>query len=86
MNLKDKMEVITGIPSSNQRIFHLESESHDAAVLAQLSDNSKTLSEYGLRDWQVLKVGHLREESFITMTDWTTRSKIPTLQHHLPGS
>lgn len=80
------MEVITGIPSSNQRIFHLESESHDAAVLAQLSDNSKTLSEYGLRDWQVLKVSDLREERFITMADWITRSKIPTPQHHLPGS
>lgn len=55
-SFKDKLEVITGIPSSNQRILLLESEgSHN--VLAQLSDNSKELSEYGLRDWQVLKVG-----------------------------
>ncbi|KAF9454449.1 hypothetical protein P691DRAFT_808593 [Macrolepiota fuliginosa MF-IS2] len=53
--LKDKLEVITGIPSSNQRISLLESEGNQNA-LAQLSENSRELSEYGLRDWQVLKV------------------------------
>ncbi|KAJ3572690.1 hypothetical protein NP233_g2919 [Leucocoprinus birnbaumii] len=53
--LKDKLEVITGVPASNQRILLLESES-SSTVLAQLSDDFKELSEYGLRDWQVLKV------------------------------
>lgn len=52
---KDKLEVITGIPAQNQLIFLLDSES-STVPLAQLTDHSRELSQYGLRDWQVLKV------------------------------
>jgi len=54
---KDKLEVITGIPAQNQLISLLESEKV-TAPLAQLTDNSRELSQYGLRDWQVLKVSN----------------------------
>ncbi|TFK39679.1 CAP Gly-rich domain-containing protein [Crucibulum laeve] len=53
--LKGKLELITGIPTANQAISLLESES-DPRVIAQLSDDSKQLGFYALRDWQVLKV------------------------------
>jgi len=54
---KDKLEVITGIPAQNQLISLLESEKV-TVPLAQLTDNSRELSQYGLRDWQVLKVSN----------------------------
>ncbi|KXN91104.1 Tubulin-folding cofactor B [Leucoagaricus sp. SymC.cos] len=63
--LKDKLEVITGVPASNQRILLLESE-NNPTVLAQLSDNSRELSEYGLRDWQVLKVEDTNPSASLT--------------------
>lgn len=53
--LKTKLEHITGIPVSAQRITVQNSE-EDSSVVATLSDDSRPLGFYGLRDWQVLKV------------------------------
>ncbi|RDB18502.1 Tubulin-folding cofactor B [Hypsizygus marmoreus] len=53
--LKANLELITGIPVDNQVISLLNSES-DPHVIATLSDDSKQLGYYSLRDWQVLKV------------------------------
>ncbi|THU85488.1 hypothetical protein K435DRAFT_764160 [Dendrothele bispora CBS 962.96] len=56
--LKGKLELVTGIPTSSQSISVLNSE-EDPRVVANLSDDSKPLGYYGLRDWQVLKVDDL---------------------------
>ncbi|KAL0953900.1 hypothetical protein HGRIS_005067 [Hohenbuehelia grisea] len=53
--LKAKLELITGIPVTNQ-IVSLTNSEKDGQVIASLSDESKPLGFYGLRDWQVLKV------------------------------
>jgi tubulin-folding cofactor B len=53
--LKGKLELITGIPTSNQAISILASE-HDPRLIAELTDDSKMLGYYGLADWQMLKV------------------------------
>ncbi|KAF5328471.1 hypothetical protein D9758_014247 [Tetrapyrgos nigripes] len=56
--LKSKLELITGIPAANQSISLLNSED-DPRVVDQLSDDSKALGFYGLRNFQVLKVDDL---------------------------
>ncbi|KAF8075194.1 tubulin-folding cofactor B [Lyophyllum atratum] len=53
--LKGNLELITGIPAANQIISLYNSESDPEAV-ATLSDDSKQIGFYGLRDYQVLKV------------------------------
>jgi len=53
--LKGKLELITGIPASNQILSLLNSQ-EDTRVIAELNDDSKPLEFYGLRDWQVIKV------------------------------
>ncbi|KAG6840507.1 hypothetical protein C0991_006304 [Blastosporella zonata] len=53
--LKDKLELITGIPAINQVISLYNTES-DQTVIATLSDDSKQLGFYGVRDYQVLRV------------------------------
>ncbi|KII86074.1 hypothetical protein PLICRDRAFT_165750 [Plicaturopsis crispa FD-325 SS-3] len=53
--LKAKLELITGIPVPNQAIALVNSET-DAEVVADLSDDSKPLGFYSVRDWQVLQV------------------------------
>ncbi|EPQ56159.1 hypothetical protein GLOTRDRAFT_137972 [Gloeophyllum trabeum ATCC 11539] len=53
--LKGKLELVTGIPVSNQAISVLNSEA-DAQVVGTLDDESKPLGFYGLRDHQVLNV------------------------------
>jgi tubulin-folding cofactor B len=53
--LKGKLELITGIPASNQVISLLASEI-DPRLIADLTDDSKVLGYYGIADWQVLKV------------------------------
>ena len=55
VDVQGKLELITGIPVSNQVISLLNSQ-EDTRVIAELSDDSKPLGFYGLRDWQVLKV------------------------------
>ncbi|KAG6805376.1 hypothetical protein H0H92_015657, partial [Tricholoma furcatifolium] len=54
-HLKNNLELITGIPSSNQIITLYNSES-DPTPVATLSDDSKQLGFYSVRDYQVLKV------------------------------
>ncbi|KAG6826749.1 hypothetical protein H0H92_014589, partial [Tricholoma furcatifolium] len=51
---KNNLELITGIPLSNQIITLYNSES-DSTPVATLSDDSKQLGFYGARDYQVLK-------------------------------
>lgn len=53
--LKNKLELITGIPVQNQLIQVLNGE-NDSTPVAILEDNIKPIGFYGLRDWQVLKV------------------------------
>ncbi|KAL5492645.1 hypothetical protein ACEPAI_4092 [Sanghuangporus weigelae] len=53
--LKTKLEPITGIPVSAQRISVKNSE-EDPSVVAILDDDNRLLGFYGIRDWQVLKV------------------------------
>ena len=55
MNDQGKLELITGIPASNQVLSLLNSQ-EDTRVIAELNDDSKPLEFYGLRDWQVIKV------------------------------
>ncbi|KIY51909.1 hypothetical protein FISHEDRAFT_36315 [Fistulina hepatica ATCC 64428] len=50
-----KLELITGIPTANQRITLFASEG-DSNPVAQLSDDSKALGFYCTTDYQVLKV------------------------------
>ena len=53
--VQGKLELITGIPVSNQVLSLLNSQ-EDTRVIAELNDDSKPLEFYGLRDWQVIKV------------------------------
>jgi len=53
--LKTKLEFITGIPVKNQSISLFNSD-NDTAAVAALSDESKELGFYGVRDFQFLKV------------------------------
>ncbi|KAG6817313.1 hypothetical protein H0H87_010330 [Tephrocybe sp. NHM501043] len=53
--LKDKLELITGIPAANQ-IISLYNSENDPNAVATFSDDSKQLGFYGARDYQVLRV------------------------------
>ncbi|KAI0075337.1 hypothetical protein K474DRAFT_1600046 [Panus rudis PR-1116 ss-1] len=53
--LKNKLELITGIPVPNQQILLLNGE-QDTQPIATLDDDSKPIGFYGVRDMQVLKV------------------------------
>ena len=55
VDVQGKLELITGIPASNQ-ILSLFNSQEDTRVIAELNDDSKPLGFYGLRDWQVIKV------------------------------
>jgi hypothetical protein len=55
VNVQGKLELITGIPASNQILSLLNSQ-EDTRVIAELNDDSKPLEFYCLRDWQVIKV------------------------------
>ncbi|THH30511.1 hypothetical protein EUX98_g3683 [Antrodiella citrinella] len=57
-SLKNKFELITGIPPQNQRITLHNSES-DPDPVAVLEDDSRPIGFYGVRDWQMLKVTDL---------------------------
>ena len=59
VNVQNKLELITGIPASNQILSLLNSQ-EDTRVIAELNDDSKPLEFYGLRDWQVIKVKILK--------------------------
>ncbi|KAI0954714.1 hypothetical protein AcW1_006512 [Taiwanofungus camphoratus] len=63
--LKNKLELITGIPVQNQSISLLNSE-NDTEPVAELQDDSRPLGFYGVRDWQVLKVTDLNPSTSFT--------------------
>ncbi|KAI0731029.1 CAP Gly-rich domain-containing protein [Earliella scabrosa] len=63
--LKNKLELITGIPVQNQSISVYASEDAPEPVVT-LSDDSKPLGFYGVRDWQVLKVTDLNPATSFT--------------------
>ncbi|KAJ4474898.1 tubulin-folding cofactor B [Lentinula aciculospora] len=63
--LKSKLELFTGIPASSQSISVLNSED-DPTIVGQLSDDSKALGFYSLKDWQVLKVDDLNPSASYT--------------------
>ena len=52
---QSKLELITGIPTGNQRLG-IYASNEDTQALAVLDDDSKALGFYGLRDWQWIKV------------------------------
>ena len=54
-DLQNKLELVTGIPAANQQIVLLNNED-DAEPIASLSDDSRPLGFYSVRDLQVLKV------------------------------
>ncbi|KAI9062749.1 hypothetical protein FKP32DRAFT_1593417 [Trametes sanguinea] len=63
--LKNKLELITGIPVQNQEISVLPSE--DATQpLCILADDGKQFGFYGVHDWQVLKVNDLNPATSFT--------------------
>ncbi|KAF5379406.1 hypothetical protein D9615_006493 [Tricholomella constricta] len=49
------LELVTGIPVSNQ-VLSLYNSENDPDVVAVLSDDTKPIGFYGLRDYQVLRV------------------------------
>nr|GAT56625.1 predicted protein [Mycena chlorophos] len=53
--LKNKLELITGVPVANQAISILNSL-EDRTLVVALNDDARPLGYYGLRDWHVLKV------------------------------
>ena len=52
---QNKLELVTGIPVSNQ-VLSLYNAEEDKQPVATLEDDSKPLGYYGVRDWQFLKV------------------------------
>ncbi|KAI0034469.1 CAP Gly-rich domain-containing protein [Vararia minispora EC-137] len=65
--LKAKLELITGIPPENQHITLCDTE-QSTQPLAVLSDDSKALGAYFVRDWQWLKI-----EDTNPASTWTGR-------------
>ncbi|KAI0714141.1 CAP Gly-rich domain-containing protein [Cerioporus squamosus] len=63
--LKNKLELITGIPPQNQFISVYASDDAPEPVVT-LSDDNRPLGFYGLRDWQVLKVTDLNPAASFT--------------------
>ncbi|EIW59769.1 uncharacterized protein TRAVEDRAFT_147895 [Trametes versicolor FP-101664 SS1] len=63
--LKNKLELITGIPVPNQEISVQASEDAPES-LGVLADDSKPLGYYGIRDWQVLMVNDLNPATSLT--------------------
>ena len=55
LSLQNKLELITGIPVSNQALSLYNGE-EDSQPVAALEDGGRPLGFYGARDWQFLKV------------------------------
>ncbi|KAJ7089808.1 tubulin-folding cofactor B [Mycena belliarum] len=74
--LKNKLELITGVPVANQAIS-IQTSVDDPTFVAALSDDSKPLGFYGLRDWHVLKVDDTNPSTSFTgqLTDVTQVDK-----------
>ncbi|KAH9940757.1 CAP Gly-rich domain-containing protein [Epithele typhae] len=56
--LKNKLELVTGIPPQNQKISVYANEDVPEPIIV-LSDDNRPLGFYGVRDWQLLKVDDL---------------------------
>ena len=57
---QNKLELVTGIPVSNQALSLYNAE-EDTQPVAVLDGDDRLLGYYGVRDWQFLKVClHLR--------------------------
>jgi hypothetical protein len=52
---QNKLELVTGIPVSNQALSLYDAE-EDTQPVAVLDDDDKLLGYYSVRDWQFLKV------------------------------
>jgi tubulin-folding cofactor B len=68
-DIQNKLELITGIPVSNQALSLYNSE-EDAQPAATLEDDSRPLGYYSARDWQFLKV-HSHLSMHAAFTDLT---------------
>ncbi|KAF7309538.1 CAP-Gly domain-containing protein [Mycena indigotica] len=79
--LKNKLELITGVPVANQAISILSSL-EDRSVVATLDDNLRPVGYYGLRDWHVLKVDDTNPSTSWTgqLTDVTQTDKFELSQ------
>ncbi|KAM5534484.1 hypothetical protein V8D89_011816 [Ganoderma adspersum] len=63
--LKNKLELITGVPVANQSISVFASDDSPEPLIA-LSDDNRPLGFYGVRDWQILKVTDLNPATSFT--------------------
>ncbi|KAI0642055.1 CAP Gly-rich domain-containing protein [Trametes meyenii] len=63
--LKNKLELITGVPVQNQEISILTSDDATEPV-AVLSEDNRPLGFYGVHDWQILKVTDLNPATSFT--------------------
>ncbi|KAJ7780287.1 tubulin-folding cofactor B [Mycena maculata] len=74
--LKNKLELITGIPVANQAIS-IQTSVDDPTLVATLADDARPLGFYGLRDWHVLKVDDTNPSTSLTgqLTDVTQVEK-----------
>ncbi|KAJ7493273.1 tubulin-folding cofactor B [Mycena galericulata] len=74
--LKNKLELITGVPVANQAIS-IQTSVDDPTLVATLTDDAKPLGYYGLRDWHVLKVDDTNPSTSLTgqLTDVTQVDK-----------
>lgn len=63
--LKDRLEIITGIPSSAQLVGVYRSED-DSEPIRVLDDDNRPLGYYGVSDWQTLKVQDLNPSASFT--------------------
>ncbi|TRM58756.1 CAP Gly-rich domain-containing protein [Schizophyllum amplum] len=63
--LKGKLELITGIPVENQ-VLHLVNSLDDTRPIAALSEDSRPLGYYGVRDYQAIKVDDLNPATSFT--------------------
>ncbi|KAL1733637.1 CAP Gly-rich domain-containing protein [Schizophyllum commune] len=74
--LKGKLELITGIPVQNQALFLLNTVD-DEQPIADLSDDSRPLGYYGVKDYQAIKVTDLNPATSFTgqLTDTSNVDK-----------
>lgn len=63
--LKNKLELITGVPVQNQAISVFNTEG-DTAPAAVLNDDSKPLGFYGVKDLQIFQVSDLNPSTSFT--------------------
>ena len=82
---QNKLELVTGIPVSNQALSLCNSE-EDTEPVATLEDDSRPLGYYSARDWQFLKVrSHLtRGNTFADFSVFSDHGHKPFGDLHRP--